>query len=337
MKIPDKFLWHDFFKLFQKCDVGFYIDDIQPYDRAMASIRMRCYDIIEYFEKCGIRAELYKPFKNYKAVIFTKTRSDRAVETARKLHEKGVPVYYEAYCEYLEDESRKDDWERTNILKIVEQAQVVGTGSSQQAEAFSKYHPKVLMIPESVHDDFFRVEKKHEEKERVTLVYCGYSGKAKDTLCIREVLLKLQEKYHCRLLYICEKDPKLTYFEYDYLEYKQSEIPSQLLQGDIMIAPRPMEGIGQSAHSFTKVAYPLAVGLPAVANPVPSYVGTPVILCRNDEEWTEALTRLITNVEERRKVGKQGREYVKDNFSLQKIGEEYRKLIDDMTVGRKGC
>ncbi len=104
-----------------------------------------------------------------------------------------------------------------------------------------------------------------------------------------------------------------------------------------MIAPRPMEGIGQSAHSFTKVAYPLAVGLPAVANPVPSYVGTPVILCRNDEEWTEALTRLITNVEERRKVGKQGREYVKDNFSLQKIGEEYRKLIDDMTVGRKGC
>ena len=47
MKIPDKFLWHDFFKLFQKCEVGFYIDDIQPYNKAMASIRMRYYDIIE--------------------------------------------------------------------------------------------------------------------------------------------------------------------------------------------------------------------------------------------------------------------------------------------------
>ena len=101
-----------------------------------------------------------------------------------------------------------------------------------------------------------------------------------------------------------------------------------------MIAPRPMNGIGQSAHSFTKVAFPLAVGLPAVANPVPSYVGTPVILCRNDEEWTEALTKLITDVEERRKIGKQGREYVKDNFSLQKIGEEYRKLFVEITGSR---
>ncbi len=334
MKIPDKFLCHDFLKLFHKCEVGFYIDDIQPYNRAMASIRIRCYDIIEYFEKCGIHAELYKPFKDYKAVIFTKTCSDRAVRTAKKLHEKGVPIYYEAYCEFLEDESRRDDRERINILKIAEQAQVVGTASPQQAEAFSKYHPKVLMIPESVHDDFFRAEKKHEPKERVTLVYCGYSGKAKDTLCIREVLLKLQKKYRCRLLYICEKDPKLTDFEYEYLEYKQSEIPDQLLQGDIMIAPRPMNGIGQSAHSFTKVALPLAAGLPAVASPVPSYVGTPVILCRNDEEWTKALTRLITDAEERRKIGKQGREYVKDNFSLQKIGEEYRKLFVEMTGGR---
>ena len=334
MKIPDKFLWHDFFKLFHKCEVGFYIDDIQPYDKAMASIRMRCYDIIEYFEKCGIRAELCKPFKKYKAVIFTKTRSDRAVAAAKKFHEKGIPIYCEAYCEYLEDESRKDDWERTNILKIVELSQVVGTGSCQQVEAFSKYHPRVLMIPESVHDDFFAVEKKHVQKEQVTLVYCGYSGKAKDTLCIRDVLKMLQNKYHCRLLYICEKDPRLPDFEYEYLQYNQSEIPKQLLQGDIMIAPRPMEGIEQLAHSFTKVAYPLAVGLPAVANPVPSYIGTPVILCRNDKEWMETLTKLITDAEERKRIGKQGREYVKENFSLQKIGEEYRKLIDDMTGNR---
>lgn len=333
MKIPDKFLWRDFLKLFRRCEVAFYIDDIQPYHKAMASIRMRCYDIIEYFENSGIRAELYKPFKNYKAVFFTKTRSDRAVKTAKKLHEKGIPVYYEAYCEYLEDESRKDDWERNNILKILEQAQVIGTGSSQQAEAFSKYHPKVLMVPESVHDHFFKVEKIYESKERVTLVYCGYSEKAKDTLCIREVLHALQKKYGCRLLYICERDPQLPDFEYEYLQYKQSEIPKQLLLGDIMIAPRPMEGIEQLAHSFTKVAYPLAVGLPAVASPVPSYIDTPVILCRSDEEWMEALTRLIIDAEERKRVGKQGREYVKKNFSLQKIGEEYRRIFNDLTGG----
>lgn len=118
---------------------------------------------------------------------------------------------------------------------------------------------------------------------------------------------------------------------YDYLHYDQACIPKQFIQGDIMIAPRPMEGIEKLAHSFTKVAYPLAVGLPAVASPVPSYVGTPVILCRNEEEWEQALTRLITDAKERERVGKLGREYVQANYSLQVIGTRYQSIIEKLT------
>ena len=330
MKLPDKFLIKDFSKLFHKCEVGFYIDDIQPYNKAMASIRMRCYDIMEHLEKNGIRAELYKPFRKYKAVVFTKTRSDKAVAEAQKLCARNVPIFYDAYYEYLEEPSKQKDWERLNILEIVKQAKVVGTCSKEQEKAFGKYHSDIVMIPESVHDAFFADEKKHEAKERVTLVYCGYSGKAKDTLCIKDVLEKLQEEYRCRLLYICEKDPQIPDLSYEYVKYDQSVIPEQLMQGDIMIAPRPMEGIEKLAHSFTKVAYPLAVGLPAVANPVPSYVDTPVILCRNDEEWLQTLTKLITDAEEREKNGKLGRKYVHDHYSLQVIGEKYRTIVENL-------
>lgn len=330
MKLPDKFLIKDFFKLFNKCEVGFFIDDIQPYNKAMASIRMRCYDIIEHLEKAGIHAELYKPFRTYKMVIFTKTRSEKAVETAKKLRAKNVPIFYDAYYEYLEEPSKQNDWERLNILEIVSNAQVVGTCSMEQEKAFGKYHQDIVMIPESVHDAFFEAEKKHGDKEQVTLVYCGYSGKAKDTLCIKDVLRKLQEKHHCRLLYICEKDPRIEGLTYDYIRYDQSIIPKQLMKGDIMIAPRPMEGIEKLAHSFTKVAYPLAVGLPAVANPVPSYVNTPVILCRDDVEWSATLERLITDSAERQKHGKLGREYVHAHYSLQVIGEKYRKIVTNL-------
>lgn len=332
MKVPDKFLWHDLFKLFRKCEVGFYIDDIQPYNKAMASIRMRCYDIMEHLEKKGIHAELYKPFRKYKAVVFTKTRSPKAVTAARKLHAEKIPVFYDAYYEYLEEPSKQNDWERLNILEIVKQAQVVGTCSKEQEKAFSKYHTDIVMIPESVHDTFFSYQKKHEPKDRVTLVYCGYSGKAKDTLCIQEVLRKLQEEYGCRLLFICEKNPQIAELSYEFIRYDQSVIPRQLLEGDIMIAPRPMEGIEKLAHSFTKVAYPLAVGLPAVANPVPSYVDTPVVLCRNDEEWYQTLTRLITDAGERERIGRQGRDYVKAHYSLQVIGEKYRAILQRLGV-----
>ncbi len=330
MKLPDQFLIKDLSKLFCKSEVGFFIDDIQPYNKAMASIRMRCYDIMEHLEKNGIHAELYKPFRKYKVVVFTKTRSERAVATAKKLRSKNIPIFYDAYYEYLDEPTKQKDWERINILEIVKQSQIVGTCSKEQEIAFGKYHSDVVMIPESVHDDFFQVEKEHVDKEQISLVYCGYSGKAKDTLCIKDVLKRLQEKYQCKLLYICEKDPKLEGLSYDYIRYDQSVIPSQLINGDIMIAPRPMEGIEKLAHSFTKVAYPLAVGLPAVANPVPSYVDTPVMLCRNDEEWEQTLTKLILDSAERQKHGEEGRQYVYENYSLAVIGEKYRSIVEKL-------
>ena len=68
-------------------------------------------------------------------------------------------------------------------------------------------------------------------------------------------------------------------------------------------------------------------GLPVVANPVPSYVNTPVILCTNDVEWIPALCKLIPNKEEREKIGDISRKYVKDNYSQRRICQQYIELI----------
>lgn len=330
MFVPDKFLIKDLLKTFRSCKVAFYIDDIKPYNKALASIRMRCYDIMEYFEKKGIHAELYKPFKKYDVVIFTKTCTDRSVAVARKMKEKGTAVYFESYCEYLDDDT-KDNQEKRNILATMALADIVGVSSDVQQETFAKFHDRVIMIPESVHDNFFRQEKKHEQKEKPVLVYCGYSHKAKDTLCILDVLKRLQQEKNCEILYLCEKDPELQGLFYRYLKYDQKRIHEQFMEGDIMIAPRPMSESGMNAHSFTKAAYPLAVGLPTVASPMPSYMNSPVILCDTDEEWYQILSELLQDVDKRRKLGKEGREFVRENYSVEVIGNRYVKLLQELT------
>ena len=132
MKKIDKFLLHDLKKSFIKQEVAFYIDDICTYDKAMASIRMRCYDIMSYLENHGISAELYKPWKKYQAVVFTKTRENKAVQTAKKLHENGTKVIFDAYCEFITDENRSQDIERINILKIASCSDRVITCSIEQ-------------------------------------------------------------------------------------------------------------------------------------------------------------------------------------------------------------
>lgn len=327
MKKIDLFLFNDLKKVFDVAEVGFFIDDICAYDKALASIRMRCYDIISYFNSIGVKAELYKPFKKYNVVIFTKTKSNNAVKTAKKLRKTGTKIIFDAYCEFIDDEENIDS-ERINILQILKYSDYIITCSQVQKNSFSKYHDKVVCIPESVNDIFFKYKKTHELKDCTTLVYCGYSKKAADTLFIRDVLKNMSINYNCRLLYICEEDPKLEGIEYDYLKYQQSIIPLQLLQGDIMIAPRNTLGIEKLSHSFTKVAYPLAVGLPTVASPVPSYIGTPVIICNSEHDWDVELTKLVKDSTYRNEISEKGRSYVKQFFSLAVIGDQYKKIVE---------
>lgn len=308
--------------------MGFVIDGKPTYNNALASLRMRCYDMILAMEQMGIRAELYKPYKKYKVVIFTKTRSDKAVALAKKLYEQGSVVISDAFCTKLD---LKEDWERNNILKIVEYSNCVVTYSKSQYELFSQYHNNVRVIEESVNDIFFKAKKIHEEKDNVTLVYCGYAGNAGDILVIKDVIEELKKKYRCRLLLICEKDPEIKELSYDFIKYNQKINPTQLMEGDIMIAPRPMEGIDKLAHTLSKIAHPMAVGLPVVANPVPSYIGSPAILCRSNLEWKQALSQLIENKDERERIGNLSRNYIKANYSQQHICKEYLDLIKEFT------
>lgn len=330
MKYLDCFLMKDILKTFKRCRVAFLIDDIQPYDKAMASIRMRCYDVMEYFEKEGIPIELYKPFKKYDVVFFSKTCYDSAIEAAEKLQKKGTRIFFDGFCEYLTNDEIQTH-EKENILKLISMSKIVGVPSAMQKEMFSKKHNDVRVIPESVHQSFFQYRKQHVEKSEITLVYCGYAAKAKDTLCIKNVISKLQKEYGCKLLYICEKDPKLEELKYKYIHYDQRKIPKLLLEGDIMIAPRPMEGISSRGHSFSKAAYPLAVGLPVVASPMPSYINSPVILCSTEDEWYSVLKELISKPNYRQSIGNEGAMYVKENYSIEKIGNEYLEIYKQLS------
>lgn len=327
MKTLDMFLLHDLGKIFKPCEIGFVIDGVQTYNKMIASIRIRCYDIMMAMEKAGINVELYKPYKKYKTVIFTKTRTDAAVRKAQKLKNTETLVISDNFCEYLTDESRADDWERKNILEILNCSDLAFAYSKEQYKQFSRYHKNVYFINEGVNEEYFKVCKRHEEKEQITLLYSGFKSRAIYTELIKNAILRLQKEFNCKVLFICEEDPAITSFPYEYMPYEQKRIISYLLQGDIMIAPRPMEDIEKQQHTLTKIASPMAIGLPVVASPVPSYIGSPAVLCYNEEEWYEALRRLIIDVDERRRVGKESREYVKKYLATDVIAGEYLSII----------
>lgn len=322
----DIFLFKDLLKLCKNAQIGFVLDEIKPYKKAWASIRIKCYDVIKYFDSINIATEIYKPFKKYPIVVFVKTSTDKSAKKAERLKSSGYKIIYNAYCDHLTDPTRNDS-ERINTIRILQCSDIVVVCTEEQKQQFEQFHKKVVLIYESIPEEYFSTMKEHTEKECPTLIYCGYAHKAKDTLAIKNVLKKLIEEEKCKILYLCDKDPKIDDLQYEYLQYDQSIIQEQLLQGDIAIAPRKTDGIELLSHSFTKVALTGAIGLPTVASPVPSYLGSPVVICQDEEQWYIELSKLIESYELREKKGKELRDFIVHNYSLRVIGEQYRKLF----------
>ena len=318
-------------KLFGTSHIGFVVANSDPYNEVMASTRIRCYDVINYLNKRYIFSELYKKSKRYKIVVFQKCFDDRHIELAKKLKSNGTKILFDINVNYVKLENEALDYvkpEQTKkVLTMLELSDEVIAASKKIGEIYEDFHNKVTVIEESIEDNFLKVTKTHTENKPVYLLYCGYAVKAKEILLIKDVLLQLYKEFPFKMLYICDIDPEIDLIPYNFLKYNYPNLPDLLAGGDIKIAPRDLSNSYNWGHAFTKVAYPMAVGIPAVASPVPSYLNREVTICNTPTEWYDNLKRLILSPELRQKKGLAGKKVVKNNFTIDVIGPQYIKLF----------
>ena len=337
----DTFLLRDFFHRLdsKKIKVGFCISSIpKPYNKVMASTRLRVYDIVKHLNQTtGFSAELYKNWKKsrYDIVIFQKYFNHKAYNLATELKKKGIKIILDVNVNYYEKSNKcfVNEDQRKDIFSFTKITDGIITTTKYLELLITKYFPtkNIITIPENINKIFFGKRKMHIKKEVIKLLYVGYSVKASEILLIKDVLEELGKRYKLQMLFICDKNPGIKFenLESKFIKYKQNRIHLQLMEGDIKIAPRDLEDPYNRTHSFTKIGYPMAAGIPVIASPVDSYKSSPAILCSSKEEWGTNLEKLITDHEYGEKLSKKGVEYCK-NFSLQKIGKNYETYLSQI-------
>src|SRR3972149_2042426 len=338
------FLIKEFFKSFvfsKKKRIGFVLSVLPSpyYGRVMASTRLRVYDVINNFQNSkDYFLELYKPWKKYDVVIFQKKFDDKALRLAQKLKKKGVKIILDINVNYY-DRTVLNTSAMPQHNQIIQFTQIVDgiIASTEYIKNYAKKlfpEKKIICIPENITDNFFSVRKKTKEKnDHLKLMYVGYAVKAIEVLDIEKVLRELHKNYNLSLLLICDKNPEILVdgIKVGFIKYKQRKIHKQMLGGDIFIAPRDLSNSYNSGHSFTKIGYPMSIGIPVIASKVSSYAGSPAILCESPTDWYDNLSLLLKDTQRREAIAKDGITYCKENFSESVITKKYLSFFNEIT------
>lgn len=314
--------------------IGFESSDRSPYKQVMASTRLRVYDVIKNFRRDeDYSLGWYSPKRKYDMVIFQKHFSADAYELAKKIQSSGVKVVLDINVDFYNKSAYILPYEFDDAFKFTEIADAVLTTTEYLKEIISRSFPnkKIFVIAEGIDNSYFKVEKKFFNIP-LNLIWCGYSSKAKEILLISDVLKELHDDYKFTIILITEKDPLLSIgnIPIQFLYYEHSKVPDLLVKGDIFIAPRDLTNTYNLGHSFTKIGIAMAVGLPVISSPVPSYIGSPAVLCNGKAEWKINLARMLTDLDYLKVLGNMGRNFVRDCYSPRRIKEKYKLFFDEM-------
>jgi glycosyltransferase involved in cell wall biosynthesis len=320
----------------RKYRIGAVIPDwVKPYHRAMASTRIRVYDVIKAFDDDkDYVLELWNPLRKYDLVIFQKKFDSGALRLASKLKSIGTKVVLDANVDYYDSTSKYvSNTQYRDIHAFTESADAVVMPTKYIESHVKKLLPskKTFVIEESIDNYYFRFRKKDFGRAR-TIVWAGYAPKASEVLLISDVLQQIHTVNPFRIILICEKDPKIEInsIPIDYVRYDHARIAEQLLLGDIFIAPRDLSDSYNLGHTFTKIGTAMAVGLPVIASAVPSYLDSPAVICKDKSDWLGNLGFMIRDDAYLKQLSERGVEYAKENYSTAVIKEKYRKLFNSM-------
>jgi glycosyltransferase involved in cell wall biosynthesis len=199
----------------------------------------------------------------------------------------------------------------------------VSCGNAWLADFARQFNSQVVVNPttidtENLHNpDLFPLRKQNEK------VVIGWTGTHSTLPYLNElipVLQRLEKKFPIIIRIISNKNPALPHQSFEFIPWKKETEIQDLIAFDIGLMPLTDDAWAKGKCGFKALQY-MALEIPCVASPVG--VNTSIInhtvngyLCQSPREWEQILEKLITEKEQRNRVGKSGRQTVAENFSV---------------------
>jgi glycosyltransferase involved in cell wall biosynthesis len=189
-------------------------------------------------------------------------------------------------------------------------------------------------ISSSVDTDRFVPANQYSNAKKIVIGWTGtFSSKIYLDL-LRDVFLRLSNHADFTLRVIGNFDYQLPGVNLEVVQWRQETEVADMQAIDIGVYPLPINDWVLGKSGLKAIQY-MAFGIPCVATDV----GTTPILIRNgengllvrsDDEWVDALKRLMRDPALRRKIGEKARQDAVARYSLDAIADEYAEILNSM-------
>ena len=223
-------------------------------------------------------------------------------------------------------------------LKMVGQADGTIATSDHFYKIIPKKYRRKLFIAFDGYEQPSQLQKIHGQESNVKL--CFVSNQVWDVFpCITKLPPNVQLKVIGPSQDILEssfKDSAVfrkSGFDFEYVIWKLETVYQEILGCDIGIIPWPKIGEQQKIKSVNRLVMFMALGMPVIASPIPSYLeiiknGENGFIAKTAQEWEKYIVFLRDNSQEREKIGKKARETVLSRYSKEKQGELYLDIFN---------
>jgi glycosyltransferase involved in cell wall biosynthesis len=218
---------------------------------------------------------------------------------------------------------------------------VAGNGFLAESAArwiSANHRPDIHVIPTCVEPDRYCPRSFHTTDGK-TLVWIGSSSTLQGLQVIAPLLDGLGSAVPgLRLRVICDSFPTFAHLPVVPCPWNERTEAHDLAAGDIGISWIP-DDLWSRGKCGLKVLQYMAAGLPVIANPVGVHAeiiahGETGYLASSPEEWLEAIRRLTSDADLRRRLGEAGRWRLEEHYSVQAGAQRWLRVIDHLAGGR---
>lgn len=289
-------------------------------------------------------------------VVFHRPDRKEKLEAMRLLKKEGKKIVFDnddtgkdhggfKFNEYMDEARLKKGMDRMNSVMdtFIKEADLVTCSTKFLEEEYKKINPNVICLPNCI-DPFYFDEPLRNETDVVRIGITGSVGTTADLEVLKPIVEHYQHDPRVRIVLLAmppigqdQMMKELYVDEYDFWSKINMEwhtfVPTHEyydyineLKLDMIIIPR-YDSLFNRCKSNLKFLESSMLEIPCVAQAF-STGDSPyqqnhddkkyMLLANTYDEWLEQMEKLITNKELRLEMGKKAREYVEENYDINK-------------------